>query len=71
MEEPEKRQLPNDLPILKRWEQDEAEWDRAFERAAKEREARNEPPNGMTEEEIAEWRRQRGLPPEVTPRGTP
>lgn len=64
MDEPEKRTLPDDLPILKRWEQDEAEWDRAFARAAAEREAKNQPPPGMADWEIAEWRQQRGLPPE-------
>lgn len=33
MDEPEKRQLPDDLPILKRWEQDEEAWDRAIDKA--------------------------------------
>lgn len=67
MEEPENRQLPNDLPILKRWEQDEEAWDRAIDRAIEEGKARDQPPNGMTDQEIAEWRRQRGLPPENRP----
>lgn len=65
MEEPKQRKPAS---IVTRWEADEEAWDLAFERAAKEREASNEPPNGMTEEEIAEWRRQRGLPPEWPPR---
>ena len=64
MEEP-KREITDDSPMLKRWAEGEAEWDRAIERALAED---NEPPNGMTEEEIAEWRRQRGLPPEELPR---
>lgn len=68
MDEPKQREPAS---IVTRWEADEEAWDRAIDRAIAEGKASNEPPNGMTEEEIAEWRRQRGLPPEVTPRGTP
>lgn len=32
MDEPE-RKLPDDLPIVKRWEQDEDAWDRAIDKA--------------------------------------
>lgn len=67
MAEPTKEERSRRMGIHGRWEQDEAEWDRAFDRALAE--TSDQPPNGMTEEEIAEWRRQRGFPPEGKPRG--